>query len=293
MAIKYSVVIPNYNGQELLAKHLPVVIKACQKWRSTGWEVIVVDDASTDNSVDFLKKEFSKVKVVVNPQNLRFAETCNRGVKAAKGQVIVLLNNDVSPEINFLKPLAKHFKKSDLFAVGLKEKDKTSGKTIYSGRSQGKFEKGFLVHWRAKDQNRPDTLWANGGNLAADRRKWLELGGFDRLFRPGYWEDIDLSWRAREKGWEVVFEPQSVVDHHHETTNIKEFGRSKMNKFATKNQFLFVWKNGDWKMRLSHLFWLPYHLIRALLNRDLVFWQGFFLALLQLPELVINRVEST
>jgi len=290
MAIKVSLIIPNYNGQSLLAKNLPAVLKACRAWQETGWEIIVVDDASTDKSISFLKKEYSQIKVVKHQKNQRFAAACNSGVKAAQGEIIVLLNNDVRPEVNFLKPLLFPFQDKEVFAVGCQEKDFRKGKIVYSGRGLGEFKKGFLVHRRAKDQNQKETLWTTGGSMAVSREKWQQLGGMDTLFRPAYWEDIDLSWRAKEKGWRILFEPESVVNHHHETTNAFALGKRQMNVFAYKNQFLFVWKNGNLKKLLEHLVWLPYHLAKTALRGDFLFWQGFAKALVQLPELIVKKI---
>lgn len=291
-SLRLSIVIPNYNGEKLLEQNLPAVVRACRQWQKKGWEIVIVDDASDDGSVAFLGKNYPQVKVIVHRKNRRFAATCNTGVKSAGGKVVVLLNIDVSPESNFLKPLLAVFKNSQVFAVGCKEKDQRDGKVVYSGRSEGEFRRGFLLHRRAQDQNKTETLWATGGSMAVDRAKWLELGGMDTLYRPAYWEDIDLSWRARKKGWQVLFEPKSVVNHRHETTNLKVFGKEKMKKFAYKNQFLFVWKNGDVLMLAGHLFWLPYHLVIGLMKRDSLFWQGFLLALLQLPELLIKKIAK-
>jgi len=290
MDIKISIVIPNYNGRYLLEKNLPAVIKACQQWSKTSWEIIVVDDASTDNSVSFLKANYPQIKVVVHQKNQRFAAACNSGVKAAKGKIVVLLNNDVAPEADFLSPLLNHFNDSLVFAVGCKEKDIKDGRTIYSGRGLGEFKCGFLVHWRAEDQNKTDTLWATAGSMAVDKEKWLKLGGMDVLFRPAYWEDIDLSWRAKKMGWKILFEPRSIVVHHHETTNIPAFGKKQMKIFAYKNQFLFVWKNGSLRMFLQHIFWLPYHLLKATVSGDWLFWQGLLKALIQLPEVIAKKV---
>lgn len=282
--MKFSIVLPNYNGKHLLEKNLPAVLAACQ-----NWEIIVVDDASTDESVDFLSKNYPQIKIVKHSENQRFAVACNSGVKIARGEIVILLNNDVVPEVNFLKPLISHFNNPLVFAVGCKEKNIVNGRVFYSGRGQAEFRRGFLIHWRAKDQQKNDTYWATAGSMAVDREKYLKLGGMDSLFRPAYWEDIDLSWRARKRGWKVLFEPKSIVNHQHETTNIVAFGKRQMKKFAYKNQFLFVWKNGEAKILLQHLFWLPYHLLKSLFNGDLLFWQGFFLALCQLPEALKAR----
>jgi len=288
--IKVSIVIPNYNGRELLKKNLPRVFAACRGWAETGWEIIVVDDASTDESVSFLKKNYPQIKVVVHQKNQRFAATCNSGVKVAKGKIVVLLNNDVAPEPDFLSPLLNHFNDSLVFVVGCKEKDIKDGKAIYSGRGLGEFKRGFLVHWRAEDQNKTDTLWATAGSMAVDKEKWLKLGGMDVLFRPAYWEDIDLSWRAKKRGWKVFFEPRSIIIHHHETTNIPTFGKKQMKVFAYKNQFLFIWKNGDWKILFQHIFWLPYHLLVTNWRTGSLLGLGFLMALIQLPEVIFKKI---
>ncbi len=94
--MKISVVIPNYNGQKLLAKNLSKVIAVCK-----NCETIVVDDASTDDSVQFLQIKFPKVKIVKHKKNKRFAVACNSGVKAAQGEIVILLNSDVVPEKDF------------------------------------------------------------------------------------------------------------------------------------------------------------------------------------------------
>lgn len=282
--MEISLVIPNYNGRRLLEENLPAVLRACPEV-----EIIVVDDASTDDSVVFLRKNYSQVKVVVHPQNLRFAAACNSGVAVARGRIVVLLNNDVAPEKDFLKPLLTHFTDQKVFSVGCKEKDIVAGKTVFSGRAEGEFKRGVPINWRAKDQTGGETLWTAGGSMAVDRQKWQELGGMDTLFRPAYWEDIDLSWRAKKRGWKVLFEPKSVVNHHHESTNPSAFGKSRMKAFGYKNQFLFLWKNGSTRELIQHLLWLPYHLTLGNLRTDGLLGLGFLLALKQLPEAIKSR----
>jgi len=268
-----SVVIPTYNGKHLLEKNLPRVIEACE-----GCEIIVVDDASTDNTVGFLQKNYSNVKIVKHKKNKRFAETCNSGVKAAKGDIVVLLNNDVAPKKDFLKPLIENFKDKEVFSVGCKEIEKKNGKKIVSGRNRAEFRKGFLIHWRTENQEKKDTYWTFGGSMAVDRKKYLKIGGMDPIYKPAYWEDIDLCFRARKRGWKILFEPKSVVFHNHETTNIKELGKKKMQIAAYKNQILFVWKNIKGKKLMLHFLWLPYHLIFTTIRTKGLFLKGFLQA---------------
>ncbi len=297
MKVKVSIVIPNWNGRDLLEKNLPAVVKACQRWagltlknKETGWEIIVVDDASSDESVKFIQGSYPQVKLVVNTQNLRFAMSCNRGVAASRGEVVVLLNNDVSPGIDFLISLVKHFEDEEIFAVGCKEGEVVSGKTVWSGRGEMFFERGLVLHRRADDQGKRITDWVTGGSGAFSRKKWLEIGGMDRLFRPAYEEDRDIAYRALKHGWKVLFEPQSVVYHHHETTNLKAFGPQKIMVFSFKNQFLFVWKNiSDGSYLWRHFFWLPYHLTVTAWRSQGLLAVGFLQAIRQLPEALSAR----
>ena len=282
--MKFSIVIPNYNGARLLKKNLPKVITAAK-----NAEIIVVDDASTDDSVHVMKEDFPQVRLIENPKNLRFAKACNTGVKQAKGEIVVLLNTDVHPEESFLKPLAPHFNDARVFAVGCMEivNSKTRGK------STGRFEKGLLVHGEASDRKPGPTLWAFGGSAAFSREKWLQLDGMDHLFRPAYWEDIDLSYRAWKRGWEVRFEPESRVHHEPESTNVDAFGEARIRRIASKNQLLFVWKNiHDRKYILQHLLWLPLRLGGAVLKGDSAFVIGTFQAVFQFPEALLARIRE-
>jgi len=253
-----SIVIPIWQKLPLIS-HLPAVIRACLPAQAgPGAEIIVVDDASPDDTVKFLKKNFPNVKVVVNRQNERFAVSCNNGFKAARGEIVVLLNSDVAPNPNFLAPLVKHFSDPNVFAVSCLEIDKQGQ---FSGRNRCQFKRGFLIH-SAAPVVAGENCWATGGSSAFDREKYLKIGGMDPLYKPAYWEDIDLSWQAREKyGWKILFEPKSQVFHNHETTNVSVFGQRQMELMSRRNQFLFVWKYIRGRKLLEHFLWLPYHLI--------------------------------
>src|SRR3989344_984758 len=117
-----SVIIPNYNGEEILRKNLPRVLSAVG-----DAEIIVVDDASIDGSLEALDSFKEKVKIMKNEKNLGFSSTINRGVKEAKGEIIILLNTDVVPEKDFLKPLLSHFEDKKIFAVGCMDKSIEDG----------------------------------------------------------------------------------------------------------------------------------------------------------------------
>ena len=264
MAQKISIVIPNYNGATLLKNNLPKVLK-----NSGDCEVIVVDDGSTDDSVKILKKEFKNIRLIEQKKNAGFASTVNNGVQHASGDLVLLLNSDVTPRASYLKNALVHFKNPKLFGVGLADISHEDSKEVLKGRGGGQFEKGFLSHFSMEAKS-GETLWISGGSSLIDREKFIELGGFDTSYAPFYWEDIDLSYRARKKGYYCLFEKTSVVDHFHEQGAIKKnFSDDYVKVISYKNQFLFVWKN--------------------ITDIDLVFEHiGFFLAMVNLPKIYMS-----
>lgn len=281
-----SVVIPNYNGQALLQSNLPYVFAMLRNED----EVVIVDDASTDNSVEWMKSEFDlklcvkvpeyqacrgcinlngkkiNLKIVQNGVNLRFAMSCNRGVQLAQHPYIFLLNTDVRPTEDIVPKLLQHFEDPHVFAVGCHEIEEHEG-GISGGKNRLWFSRGMFMHSRAKDFKTGETAWASGGSAMFDKEKWMELGGFDKAYYPAYWEDVDISYRARKRGWKVLFEAEAIVHHNHESTNKPVFGQSKMDTMSWNNSLTFVKKNGNPWQQLQHLIWKPYwHWQRAKLE---------------------------
>ncbi len=258
-----TILIPTYNGRHLLEKNLPAVVKCARK----GDELMIVDDASTDDTIEWLMNTFKlpssldlTLTIIKNETNLRFGASVNRGVTKAQHDYIFLLNNDVSPEPDALKHLLPHFDDKTVFAVGCKEIEREHGENI-GGKNKLWFERGLFMHARADEFSTGETSWASGGSALYDKQKWLALGGFDQDYYPAYWEDVDLSFRARKRGWKVLFSAEAVVHHNHESTNSDVFGQKRIDDISWRNGNRFAWKNGTLGQRISHLLWKSYWLI--------------------------------
>jgi len=294
-----SVIIPNYNGENLLKENLPKVLDALKDYKKGKIEIIIPNDPSTDNSKDVIHAFISSIKEkhivgkTVDNKNKNeggFSKNVNRGVKLATGDVLILLNSDVIPHKGFLEPLLKHFEDEQVFAIGCMDESIEDGKTVLRGRGVGKWQRGFLTHQAGK-LDKHNTLWVSGGSGAFRKSAWDKLQGLDPLYNPFYWEDIDLSYRAIKSGYKTIFEPKSVVTHEHEKGAIKsKFKSDLVKKITYRNQFTFVWKNiTEPRLLLSHIAWLPYYFIKAFLSGDWVFFSGFYLALMRFPKVMQSR----
>jgi len=235
MKYKISVVIPNYNGQDLLNKNLPEIISKSKSY-DPKIELIVVDDGSTDGSVSYLRNNYPEVKTVKIMKNQGFSHAVNSGIKASKGDLVVLLNNDVIPKENYLKRSIEYFNDEKVFAVSFHE--------LGFGWAKGYFKDGFIGHVGTGETKLSHiSFWANGGSAIFRKKYLMELESFDEeLFSPFYWEDIDLGYRAWKRGYKVLWEPNSLVLHHHEST-ISKIPVWKKNLVKERNQLLFIWKN--------------------------------------------------
>lgn len=298
-----SVILPNFNGAHLLQANLPKVIDALREYKNGKREIIVADDASSDNSAGIaerilknLPKEIQwQILINMTGKNKGFGTNVNNAVSHAKGDIVVLLNTDVSPKKDFLDPLLKHFNNENTFAVGCMDESIEDGKTVLRGRGIGVWKRGFLVH-RAGSLDKTDTLWVSGGSSAFRKSIWDTLGGFLDLYSPFYWEDIDISYRAQKAGYNILFEKESVVRHEHEKGAIKKsYSRKTITTTAYRNQFFFTWVNAtDTMILIQHMLWLPVFLIRAAVRGDGAFLLGFFNAVMRMLEVlrVRKRVQK-
>lgn len=293
-----SVVIPNWNGRDLLARYLPPLIEATSG--NPENEIIVVDNGSTDGSAEFVRTEFPGVRLITLDRNLGFGGGSNVGFRAARNDVVVLLNNDMRVDRNFLLPLLEGFTDEKVFAV--------TSQIFFTDPARVREETGLTQGWwqggnlRVRHRVDPKVqdlfpcFYAGGGSSAFDRRKFLEMGGFDPLLAPFYLEDTDLGFQAWKRGWKVLYQPASVVYHEHRGTIGKHFAPGRIQAVLKKNFLLFCWKNIHEPRRLiEHFaFTMADAVLSALFGESpqRASAYGIYRAFLQLPAAVRSRLRA-
>ncbi len=240
-----SIIIVNCNGKDYLKDCLNSI--NLLDYPNEKVETIVIDNGSTDDSVGFIKGNYSKVKIIENDKNIGFAPAINQGAKEAKGKYIAILNNDtrVDPQwlIELIKPIDKY---NQVVCIGSKVLS-WDGKKIDFVGSMVNFEgKGFQIdygHPIEEDRYIEDKyyLFVNGSSMLVDKEIFLEVGGFDEDYFA-YYEDVDFGWRLWILGYKVVFAPKSIVYHHHHGTSYR-YGHDRHRYLMERNSLYTIYKN--------------------------------------------------
>ncbi len=167
------------------------------------------------------------------------------------------------------------------------------GSAPQTGVRRIRFERGWLTHWFEKGRDRSAyTAEAGGGCSAYHRARFVALGGFDRLFRPGYWEDFDLTYRAWRRGWTSVFEPASVIFHRGGATLGDTLDDPALRRLLVRNQTLCLLKAvGGWSFAAHLLLRLPYRVCYHALRGEPAVAAGMLAAVPRLPRALLARTR--
>jgi GT2 family glycosyltransferase len=220
MADSVAVVILNYNGRDYLEKFLPIVIQ-----NSNPHEVIVADNASTDDSINFLKEKYPDLRLIEIAQNLGYAGGYNDALKQINSDFYVLLNSDVETTPNWIDPVINLMKQNEKI-VACQPKIKSYHHKEYfeyAGAAGGfvdhlgyPFCRGRIFSNLEKDQGQYDdnipVFWATGACLFVKSQVFHELGGLDDNFFA-HMEEIDFCWRAKNHGYQIYYCGESTVYH--------------------------------------------------------------------------------
>lgn len=269
-----SLVIPTWNGRDLLARFLPSVVAEL----TLGRELVISDDGSTDGTAAWLAAHYPAARVVHSARNCGFGPAANAGIAAAQAEIIVLLNSDIELTPGCLDPIARSFDRPEIFGVTLRAFDLPE-KVFSTGGKLGHFRRGFWEAWRNYEQPSGPSFMLAGGFCAFRRSVFLELGGFDPVFAPYYSEDLDLSYRARKRGWQLAYEPAAILYHQRSSSVNRHQNRFRRAAIIERNRLLFHWRNLDGARLAQHLLWAHLLLLQMLLTGRWAYHAGYAQAL--------------
>lgn len=212
---KVTILVPNYNGKKWLKQLLPTITKSTYP----NYEILIVNNGSTDDSGEFLKKKYPKVRILEIKENRGYAGANNIGVKNALGKYVLLLNNDTKVTPKFLEPLVEKMEKDNqIGAVQPQIRHMIKQDVIDSIGSFFTFT-GFLYHYgyfqsynHKKYQKELSVYSVKGACFLMKKKDYIELGGIDESFVT-YVEESDLCHRILLSGKKIIYVPKSVVYH--------------------------------------------------------------------------------
>ena len=236
-SVKASVIIPNWNGEKLLRVCLPSLKKQTFK----QFEVVIVDNGSTDGSVDYIKNSFPEVKLVVLKSNSGFSHAVNLGIKICVGEYIILINNDTEVEKDCLKFLVKAAdRRKDVGMIAAKMLKFNNPKIIDSAGDW--IDR--VGHAGNIGQGKKDGIEFNragfcflvtGGGCLIKRQVFESIGFFDENYFA-YMEDVDFCLRAQMRGFRGWYEPGAVIRHVHKATSSRDIPFTEYLQFRNMTQ---------------------------------------------------------
>lgn len=256
----FGVVIPNWNGAAFIERCLGSVLAAVRR-AGRPMEVIVTDDASGDGSADIIAKSFPSVRLIRWEANVGFGEAVGRGMAAATADWIFLLNNDLALKEDFCERLIALLEKQAdperVFAIGARTRDWATGAPNHGGQL-ARWKDGMIVQEPFESDAAAEAGFFQAGACLIDRNKFMALGGFAPIFHPGYWEDYDLAWQARRRGWSVLYDPRATAWHLGKGSMKERLGDYGLSLTLKRNHLLFNWANlSDGGLLARHFMSLP------------------------------------
>jgi GT2 family glycosyltransferase len=281
---RVTFIVPTHNQRELMDLCLPPLLEEA----GPVHKVLVVDDASTDGTAEHVRRRYPRVRVVRLTRNRGFARAARAGIAACDTPLFALINSDVQVRPGFLAAILPHFERDDVFAVCARI-ELPGGSQMETGNVAPSFS-GILEPYHLPPGKPGPILFAGGASSVFHRARYDALGGFETIFQPLYWEDIDLGYRAWRAGWRSLFEPAASVWHQRRAWIGPRFGDALANETFLKNSLVFVWKNlRDRAMLTQHWVYVCARLYQEILRGEGTMCRALLRALPALLPALVRR----
>ncbi|PCJ20697.1 MAG: hypothetical protein COB02_03995 [Candidatus Cloacimonadota bacterium] len=279
MTLDYSILILNYNGDFILERSILHTLNI-MKSSSLNGELIIVDNCSTDSSLEIIKKFSKQITPFFLQENIVLC-AYNKAFNITKGKYLILLNNDEFIQENYIENLLTCFHKNPKLFLAVPMSINEDDLKYQAGLIDAEIKFGHLLlkHNFTPNQINQSKIMPFGSLGAYCSDKLQLVGGFEELLLPFYWEDVDLSYRAKKMGYEIIYEPKAITKHLNQAT-ISKFDRSFVIATNRRNKLLFFWLNiTDLKLWIYHFVFFPLFIIKSIIKDKTfdylkVFWFG-------------------
>jgi len=287
-----SLIVLNWNGQE----YLEACMTSLLDLDYPDPEIVMVDNGSTDNSVSYVSDQFPSVRIIETGRNLGYAGGMNVGISRTNSDIVVLLNNDIIVEKDWLTELVRCMESDKRIGIAGCKVFFADNKRLQHAGGYVSLPLGLPNHYGYREEDNGDydamvdVQYVTGAAMAIRRPVLDQLNGMDAGFFPIYFEDVDICFRAREKGWRVVYAPESRLVHLESATMVRDsysyllrFHQGRM-RFLLKHLQTQEFLEGFVPEEMERISTLTQHSERKALKR------AYRSALRMLPTIYGNRI---
>lgn len=283
--MKLSIVIPNYNGINIIPPLLSDLDRINKLNPSLDLEVIVTDDCSTDGSLEWIQSEFPWVKTVKSIINTGFGSNVNRGVEYATGEYLCICNNDIRiSDSHVIDTLISAIESNPKAFAAMPQISATGLGSIIENINWLRSSRGLAWLERVAslaDIPKGKELILCGAFFVCRRADFVSLKGFDPAYNPAYWEDVDLSLRANAAGKRILLEENCLVLHEHSKTMNSVFGdRWKFVQLLRNQLILCKIHSAVLQLGCCYRLWYLLRALKWVLKGDrevaILYWKALF-----------------
>lgn len=280
--LRVRIIILNYQGAFLLPKCLPSIVEAKRR-SSYPVAITLLNNPSERDGIDYARQAYGTEVEIYQASANKVLCSYNEYLPRITEDIAILLNNDIRVEPNFVDPLVKKFEEDKNCFLVAPLTMSFDGTSVDAGPSRGYLR--FGLFWTNALYRKDDPVLKIAGPTfssgfgAFSRKIFLELGGYDERFLPGIFEDVDICYRARLRGYQLYYEPASKVYHMGQESFKSAYGTRQISVLASRNNFLFLWKNfhGTY-FWITHLIFVPLRFWVQWMSGNDTLWQGWVLA---------------